>query len=276
MTAAPAPLAPPLRAVTATRYVLPLREGGSLPALMEADDLGTYVVKFRGAGQGRKALIAEILGAALARLAGLRVPELVLIEMDPLLARSEPDPEIQDLLRASAGLNLGVDYLPGSLGFNPAIDPVEPDEAAAVLWFDALTLNVDRSWRNPNLLRWHGQMWAIDHGASLYFAHNWAGRKAAIPRAYEQAGEHALLALASSPAAAHERLAPAFTEGAIAEAAAAIPDQWLEDEPGFGSPEEVRAAYAEVLLGRLAQAGAWLPALEAAQHQGKEDARAHL
>src|SRR5687768_5678145 len=162
-----------LREVTATRYVLPLREGGSLPALMEADDLGTYVVKFRGAGQGRKALVAEVIVAALARAAGLKVPELVTIEINPLLARAEPDQEVQDLLRASAGTNLGVDYLPRSLGFDPAVDSVDPTTAATVVWFDAWVLNVDRSWRNPNLLRWHDEMWLIDHGAALYFAHNW-------------------------------------------------------------------------------------------------------
>ena len=257
-----------MRAVTATRYVLPLREGGSLPALMEGDDLGTYVVKFRGAGQGRKTLVAEIVAAELARAAGLRVPELVLIHMDPLLARSEPDPEIQDLLRASAGLNLGVDYLPGSLGFNPAVDPVEPDEAAAVLWFDALTLNVDRSWRNPNLLRWHGQMWLIDHGASLYFAHNWPGRASAPGRLYEQAPEHALLGLASSVREAHERLASVYGEDVLRAATEAVPAEWLTDEPGFHDPDEVRAAYAEVLAARLAAAESWLPAVEGA--------RAHL
>ena len=260
--------APPLRAVTATRYVLPLREGGSLPALMEADDLGTYVVKFRGAGQGPKALVAEIVAAELARVADLSVPELVLIEMDPLLARSEPDPEIQDLLRASAGLNLGVDYLPGSLGFNPTVDPVDPDEAAAVLWFDALTLNVDRSWRNPNLLRWHGRMWLIDHGAALYFAHHWPGRAGVATRPYEQASEHALLALASSVRDAHERLAPRFGEDVLRAATGAIPGEWLVDEPGFEGPDEVRSAYAEVLGARLANAEAWLPAVE--------DARAHV
>lgn len=257
-----------LRTVTATRYVLPLREGGSLPALMEGDDLGTYVVKFRGAGQGPKALIAEIVAAELARVAALRVPELVLIEMDPLLARSEPDPEIQDLLRASAGLNLGVDYLPGSLGFNPAVDPVDPGEAAAVLWFDALTLNVDRSWRNPNLLRWHGQMWLIDHGAALYFAHHWPGRAAMAARPYEQAPEHALLGLASSVREAHERLAPLFTDAVLREAADAIPAEWLADEPGFDGPDDVRSAYVEVLSARLAQAASWLDAVE--------DTRAHL
>jgi hypothetical protein len=163
----------PLRVVVATRYVLPLREGGSLPGLVEADDLGTHMVKFRGAGQGRKALVAEVIVAELARRVGLQVPELVLVELDPRMARTEPDQEVQDLLRASAGINLGVDYLPGSLGFDPAVDAVAPETAAGVVWFDVLTLNVDRSWRNPNLLRWHGQMWLIDHGAALYFHHNW-------------------------------------------------------------------------------------------------------
>ena len=154
--------------MVATRYVLPLREGGSLPGLVEADDLGMYVVKFRGAGQGRKALVAEVVAAGIGRTLDLRVPELVVVELDPELARAEPDQEVQDLLRASGGRNLGVDYLPGSLGFDPAVDPVAAETAAAVIWFDALVQNVDRSWRNPNLLRWHGEMWLIDHGASLY------------------------------------------------------------------------------------------------------------
>ena len=255
----------PLREVVATRYVLPLREGGSLPALMEADDMGTYVVKFRGAGQGRSALVAEVICARLAVALGLAVPDLVLVDIDPALGRTEPDQEVQDLLRASAGPNLGIDYLPGSLGFDPAADAVDADVAAAVLWFDALTENVDRSWRNPNLLTWHGQLWLIDHGAALWFAHNWPSRGAAPTRVYAQAADHVLLGSAGPIPAAHERLAPLVTDGAVADAAAAVPDGWLAGEPGFADAEEVRAAYSDVLRERLAQAQAWLPALEAAR-----------
>jgi hypothetical protein len=249
--------------VVATRYVLPLREGGSLPGLMEADDLGTYVTKFRGAGQGRKALVAEILVAGLARAVGLRVPDLVLVELDPLLGRAEPDQEVQDLLRASAGLNLGVDYLPGALGFDPATDEVDATSAAAIVWFDAVVQNVDRSWRNPNLLCWHGEIWLIDHGAALYFAHAWERRDAAPGKPYAQAVEHVLLPSAGSITAAHDALAPQLTDEVLADAAAAVPDEWLADEPGFPAPADVRAAYVEVLRARLAHPDPWLRSVEA-------------
>ena len=252
-----------LRRVVATRYTLPLREGGSLPGLVEADDLGMYVVKFRGAGQGPKALVAEVIAGAIARAIGLRVPEHVLIEVDGGLARAEPDFEVQALLRASAGLNLGVDYLPGSLDLSPSVDDVSPEEASAVLWFDALTQNVDRSWRNPNLLMWHRQMWLIDHGAALYFAHNWAGREAVPTRPYAQAGEHVLIRRAGSVLDADERLAPRVTTEVLAAAAAAVPDLWLADEPEFGAPDAVREAYVTVLSRRLEQRDSWLPDVEA-------------
>ncbi len=165
-----------LRTVTANRYVTPLREGGSLPAIVEADDLGTYVLKFLGAGQGRKALVAELVAGEIGRFLGLPVPEIVLVRLDPDLGRSEPDPEIQDLLKASAGLNLALDYLPGSLGFDPLVEPPGPELASRIVWFDALVTNVDRTPRNTNLLVWHGHLWLIDHGASLYFHHNWPAR----------------------------------------------------------------------------------------------------
>jgi hypothetical protein len=176
--------------VVATRYVTPLREGGSLPGLMEADDLGTYVVKFHGAGQGRKALIAEIIGTELARHLGLPVADLVTVEVDPILAANEPDDEVQDLLRASGGLNLGIDFLPGSLDLDVAAFAVDPGFAGRVLWLDALIGNVDRSWRNPNMLFWHGAPYLIDHGAALTFHHNWAA--GTVVRPYD-ASDHALL-----------------------------------------------------------------------------------
>lgn len=254
-----------LRGVVATRYVVPLREGGSLPGLMEADDLGTYVVKFRGAGQGRKALVAEVVAAELARRLGLRVPELVVVALDPELGRVEPDQEVQDLLRASAGANLGMDYLPGAFGFDVTVDPLEPETAAAVVWFDALVQNVDRSWRNPNLLRWHGAVWLIDHGAALYFHHDWSRRASAAARPYAQVADHVLLPVAASITAADARLAPLLTASALAEAAAAVPDEWLADEPGFAAPDEVRAAYAEILGERLARPDLWVAPLEDAR-----------
>ena len=236
-----------LRTVTATRYVTPLREGGSLPGLMEADDLGTYVVKFTGAGQGRKTLIAEILCASLARTLGLRVPELVLVEVDPALGQSEPDEEVQDLLKASGGLNLGADFLPGSLGFDPLAHTVP--EAALVLWFDAFVGNVDRSWRNPNLLMWHRDLWLIDHGATLTFHHAWDRAAGWATKPYD-VSTHVL-------GDAQPRVHPSLTS--LEQAVADVPDVWLVDEPGFASADEVRAAYVRVLSDRLAAREVWQP-----------------
>ena len=253
----------PLREVVATRYVLPLREGGSMPGLMEADDLGTYVVKFTGAGQGPKALVAEVVVAGLARVIGLRVPELVVVDVDPILGRAEPDPEVQDLLRASPGPNLGVDFLPGSLGFEPAADPVDPDLAAAVVWLDALVLNVDRSWRNPNLLCWHRELWLIDHGAALYPSHNWATASAVAAKPYAHAGDHVLLGRAASLVEADARLAPLVTAAVITDALAVVPDAWLQRDTEMGEPDAVRAAYGDLVAARMAARPAWVPELEA-------------
>jgi hypothetical protein len=231
-----------LEQVNVTRYAAPLREGGSLPALVEADDLGTYVMKFRGAGQGPKALVAEIICGELARRLGLRTPVLALGWLDPRIASGEPDPEIQDLLRASDGLNLLVDFLPGSAGFDPAGWHADPGLASRVLWFDALVQNVDRTWRNPNLLVWHGDIWLIDHGAALYFHHNWP---TADPLAAFDAGAHVLRQPAAGLAAAHAELAPQVTPGLLAEVTGLVPAQWFGD----GSP----AAYASHLLARARQ-----------------------
>jgi len=247
-----------LRTVAATRYVMPLREGGSLPGLMEADDLGTWVVKFSGAGQGRKVLVAEVLVGELARRLGLPVPELVLVEVDPVLGRAEPDEEVQDLLRASPGTNLGTDFLPGSLGFDPVVHSVDPDLASRVLWLDALVGNVDRSWRNPNLLLWHRDLWLIDHGASLVFHHDWARAASAAEKPY-RADDHVLTAQATGLAAAAEQLAPQVTRSLLEQVAALVPDVWLDDEPGFGSAGEVRTAYVDQLLRRVAARRAWQP-----------------
>ena len=244
--------------MTATRYVLPLREGGSLPGLMEADDLGTWVVKFSGAGQGRKVLVAEVLVGELARRLGLPVPELVLVDVDPVLGRAEPDEEVQDLLRASPGLNLGTDFLPGSLGFDPVVHVVDPGLASRVLWLDALVGNVDRSWRNPNLLRWHRELWMIDHGASLVFHHDWPRAAAAAEKAY-QADDHVLASQATDRAAAGEDLAPQVTPELLEQVAALVPDVWLQDEPGFSCTEEVRAAYIGHLLRRVDARRSWQP-----------------
>ena len=247
-----------LRTVTATRYVTPLREGGSLPGLMEADDLGTYVVKFSGAGQGRKVLVAEIVCGELARRLGLPVPEMVLVEVDPVLGRSEPDEEVQDLLRASPGLNLGVDFLPGSLGFDPVAHVVDPELASRVLWFDALISNVDRSWRNPNLLMWHRQLQLIDHGAALLFHHSWPRAEAMVERPYD-VGDHVLSDQATCRQQADAELAPAVTGDLLGEVLALVPDAWLDDEPGFGSAADVRSAYVTHLARRAAAHERWRP-----------------
>jgi len=248
-----------LREVTAVRYVTPFREGGSLPGLVEACDLGTYVAKFTAAGQGRKALVAEIVAGELGRRLGLRVPELVLVDIDPVLGLAEPDQEVQELVKASGGVNLGMDFLPGSLGFDPLAFEVDPELAGRVLWFDALIGNVDRSWRNPNLLMWHGELWLIDHGASLIFHHNWPRAEASARRVYD-GSDHALVSFAPDVAAADAALAPLVTEELLREVVALVPDAWLAGEPGFGAPDEVREAYVRQLLLRMAEPRTeWLP-----------------
>lgn len=252
--------------VTATRYVVPLREGGSLPGLMEADDLGTYVVKFAGAGQGRKALVAEVISGTLARGLGLPVPDLVTVSVDPALAAGEPDEEVQDLLRRSGGLNLGMDFLPGSLDLDPAAFGVDPYFAGRVLWFDALVGNVDRSWRNPNMLYWHGRPQLIDHGATLTFHHSWTGAERFAAREYG-AGEHALIGCSPEVSAADAALAP-LVQALIGPAVAEVPAEWLAGEPDFDSVDAVRSAYVAALSGRLAARGSWLPPLVAAAAAG--------
>ena len=188
---------PPLRTVRVQRYVTPLREGGSLPAVVEADDQGLYVLKFRGAGQGVRALMAEIISGGIARAVGLPVPEVVLADLDPALAQTEPDPEIQDLIRASAGINVGLDYLPAAVNFDPSADQVTDDFASRLVWFDTLVSNVDRTARNTNLLMWHRQPWLIDHGASLTFHHAWNGTVADPGKPFAPIAEHVLLPRAS-------------------------------------------------------------------------------
>jgi len=250
-----------LEQVTATRYVTPLREGGSLPGIVEADDLGTYVVKFRGAGQGPKVLVAEVVVGELARLLGLSVPRLALVDLQAPIAKYEADEEVQDLLTASLGLNLGIDFLPGSFGYDGSRPP-DPDTAADILWLDALTANVDRTWSNPNLLVWHGRPWLIDHGAALYFHHGWPSRAPDPARFAAQpfdASTHVLRDVAADPRDAHERLAPRLTPDDLTMVTAAVPDQWLERAPGLDTPEAARAAYVEHLLARVASPDAWLP-----------------
>ena len=219
-----------MRTVAATRYVTPLREGGSLPALVEADDDGLYVLKFSGAGQGPKALVAEVVAGELGRALGLPVPELVLVELDPAIGRAEPDPEIQDLLLASGGTNLGVDFLPGALPFSPAAGPPpDPDLAAAVVWLDALVTNVDRTPQNPNLLWWHRRLWLIDHGAALYWHHAPDGPGADPEAPFAPIADHVLLPYASSVAEADARLAPLVDGKLLERVVAEFPAVWLKE-----------------------------------------------
>ncbi|MEU2540946.1 HipA family kinase [Streptomyces iakyrus] len=240
-----------LKEVIATRFIAPLREGGSLPGLVEADDSGMYVLKFTGAGQGRKTLVAEVVCGELARRLGLRMPRLVTVELDPELGLGEPDEQVQSLLRSSGGTNLGMDFLSGALGFDPLAFPVSPEEAGRVVWFDALINNVDRSWRNPNLLRWRGELWLVDHGATMIWHHNWPGVDASAARPYD-ASDHALASFAPDVASAAAELGPLVTEELLADVTAQIPDAWLTDEPGFAAPDDLRRAYARPLLARAA------------------------
>jgi hypothetical protein len=256
-----------LPAVTATRYVTPLREGGSLPGLMEADDLGTYVVKWRAAGQGVKVLVAEVVCGELARALDLPVPALVTVDVAPELAVGEPDPEVQELLQRSAGVNLGLDYLPGALDFEAGVASVEPGLAGRVLWFDALVGNVDRSWRNPNMLFWHGGLQLIDHGACLTFHHHWPGAAGAVPRPYD-AAQHALVECEPDVPAADAALGPRVDRDLLTGVLAQVPDAWLEGPSPDDAPDAVRALYVDQLLARLAARDAWLPGLAAAAAAG--------
>jgi hypothetical protein len=250
-----------LEQITATRYVTPLKEGGSLPGIVEADDLGTYVLKFRGAGQGVKVLVAEIVVGELARALGLRVPRMTVVDLQAPIAKYEADEEVQDLLTASLGLNLGIDFLPGSFGYDGSRPP-GARTAADILWLDALTANVDRTWSNPNLLVWHRDPWLIDHGAALYFHHGWPSRGADPERFAAQpfdASTHVLRDVAGDAADSHARLAPQLTPTLLGEVVAQVPDLWLEQAPGLDTPAAVRAAYVEHLLARAASPAAWLP-----------------
>jgi hypothetical protein len=249
-----------LRSVRGTRYVTPLREGGSLPGIIEADDDGIYVVKFRGAGQGSAALVAEVVVGELGRRLGVRVPELVVLDLDPEIARREPDEEVQELLTASAGDNLGLDFLPGSIGYDGIGWQPPAEEAARVLWLDAFTANVDRTWANPNLLVWHRRMWAIDHGAALAFQHAWPPAATWAARRYDLS-EHVLGPVAARlDAAARARLdaelAALVTEDVLAEVLALVPDGWLLGmNAAIGDDRDAaswRARYVDYLLARSA------------------------
>lgn len=244
--------------VQATRYVTPLREGGSLPAIVEASDLGFYVLKFRGAGQGPLALVAEWIAAGIGQALGLKIPDVVLMDVDAALGRNEPDPEIRDLLKASVGVNLGVDYLPGSVTFDAAArEAVEADLASAVVWFDAFITNVDRTPRNPNLLWWHRVLHPIDHGAALYFHHNWQNLEQMAGSRFPAVRDHVLLPWASRIEEADLRLRPLLDGALFARVIGEIPDSWLLTDPGL-SPADRRAGYLAFLTRRLEAAPAFV------------------
>jgi hypothetical protein len=247
-----------MRTIAATRYVTPLREGGSLPAIVEGDDDGLYVLKFRGAGQGPRALVAELVAGELARAAGLPVPEIVFATLDADLARTEPDPEIQDLIRASsdlvagsAGLNLALDYLPGSITFDPLVMQPEAGLASRIVWFDAFVTNLDRTARNTNMLVWHGKLWLIDHGAALYFQHDWRDFMNRASSPFALVKDHVLLPFASELDEADAAMTARLGAGVIAATVALIPDAWLGDEPLFADKAAHRAAYGAWLTQRL-------------------------
>ena len=235
-----------------------MREGGSLPAIVEADDDGMYVLKFHGAGQGPKALIAELVAGELARAAGLSVPEIVFVDLDPELARTEPDPEIQALIRASAGLNLALDYLPGAVTFDPVADRPDADLASAVVWFDAYVTNVDRTPRNTNMLVWHRRLWLIDHGAALYFHHTWTNYRERSRAHFPMIKDHVLLPFASALQEVAATMIGRVTPDIIDSIVTLIPDAWLVGDAPFGGSSQHRDAYKEYLLRRLEPPHAFL------------------
>ncbi|WP_345329322.1 HipA family kinase [Mucilaginibacter defluvii] len=239
---------PELRTVNVTRYVTPLREGGSLPAIAEADDDFLYVLKFRGAGQGVKALIAELIGCEIARLLGFRVPELVFANLDTAFGRSEPDEEIQDLLKASVGLNLALHYLSGAITFDPVVTRLDEQLASRIVWLDALLTNVDRTPRNTNMLVWHKELWLIDHGASLYFHHSWDNWQEMSLRPFTQIKDHVLLPLATQIEQADADFKAILTNERIRSIVDLIPLSWLGNE----EPEARRDVYYEFLIRRIA------------------------
>jgi hypothetical protein len=240
-----------LRTVNVTRYVTPLREGGSMPAIAEADDGFLYVLKFRGAGQGQKALIAEIIGGELARLAGLKVPELVFAQLDEAFGRTEPDEEIQDLLKASVGLNLALHYLSGAITYDPTVNKIDATLASKIVWLDCLLTNMDRTARNTNMLFWHKELWLIDHGASLYFHHSWHNWREQAIRPFVLVKDHVLLQQASALAAVDTELRELFTPEVVSAIVNLLPDEWLNEE-------DQRNSYAEFLNTRIANSSIFL------------------
>jgi len=253
----------PLRTVHVTRYVTPLREGGSMPAIAEADDGFLYVVKFRGAGQAPKSLIAELIGGELARALGLKVPELLFAELDNAFGRTEPDEEIQDLLKASVGLNIGLHYLSGSITFDPTVSSIDPLLASQVVWLDCLITNVDRTYRNTNMLLWHKELWLIDHGASLYFHHAWQNWEAQALRPFTHVKDHVLLPRAAELTSVDSKFRSILTAERIRSIVALVPDEWLLTDAPFTSAADHREAYIRFLTLRIANSAIFV---KEAQH----------
>ncbi len=249
---------PEIRTVNVTRYITPLREGGSMPAIAEADDGFLYVLKFRGAGQGSRALIAELIGGEIARALGLRIPELVFARLDEAFGRTEPDEEIQDLLKASVGLNLALHYLSGSITFDPAVTVVDAKLASQIVWLDCLLLNVDRTVKNTNMLSWHSELWLIDHGASLYFHHTWMHMEDRAIKPFVHVKDHVLLRWAGMLDEVNQAYQSILTEPVINSIVSLIPDEWLEGESPFESFAHHRQAYASFLLSRIAHAASFV------------------
>jgi hypothetical protein len=247
-----------LRTVTARRYVTPLPEGGSLPAIVEADDDGLYVLKFRGAGQGPKALIAELLAGEIGRVVGLPVPEIVFMQLPAELARTEPDPEIQSLIQTSAGLNIALDYLPGSVTFDPLVFVPDVQLASAIVWFDAFICNVDRTVRNVNMLIWHRRLWLIDHGAALYFHHAWNHRDQQAAKPFALIKDHVLLNQASALTEVDARMRSLLTADKLSGIVRLIPDCWLVDDSGFADKAAQREAYENYLTVRVQSSQAFV------------------
>jgi len=257
---------PELRTVAVTRYVTPLREGGSLPAITEANDDFLYVLKFRGAGQGSKALVAELIVGELARLLGLRIPELVFAQLDEAFGRTEPDEEIQDLLRASQGLNLGLHYLSGAITFDPLVTTVDTQLASQIVWLDCFVTNVDRTVRNTNMLIWHKELWLIDHGAALYFHHSDQPWETQATRPFLNVKDHVLLSRATEIDAVDAEYRQLLTPDNIQAIVSLVPDVWLTDESSEMTPDERRAVYMGFLTTRLAQSEIFVNAANDARH----------
>ncbi|NIG57479.1 HipA family kinase [Chitinophaga sp. Cy-1792] len=256
---------PALRTVNVTRYITPLREGGSMPAIIDADDGFMYALKFRGAGQGVKSLIAELIGGEIARALGLRIPELVFANLDESFGRTEADEEIQDLLKFSVGLNLGLHYLSGSITYDPAVTIIDNKLASQIVWLDALLTNVDRTARNTNMLMWHNELWLIDHGASLYFHHSWQNWKDQAVRPFAQIANHVLLPQATEIAAADAAFRPVLTPERIRGIVDLIPDVWITPNDWEESPDEVRNVYYEFLTTRIASSEIFVKAAQDAR-----------